>query len=149
MHAHTTKQPLQAGFTLIELMIVVAIVGILSAVALPSYENYTARARVAELAAFASPMKAAVAGNIMNNGGTIDPTHDHCSGVAVVTLATRNIVSSACTGASGTLKIVGTPAAKDVVLTFTPKVNADGITTWDCTAAPEHHRFVPAECRNA
>jgi type IV pilus assembly protein PilA len=148
MHAQKMSKHVQAGFTLIELMIVVAIVGILSAVSLPAYENYTARARVAEMATFASIMKVSVTSNIMTNGGEIDPAHENCSGVTLVTQATRNILRSECADATGELKIFGTSAARDVVLTYTPSIPGDGVTAWSCKAALEHHKYVPAECRN-
>ncbi|HFA2831970.1 TPA: pilin, partial [Neisseria gonorrhoeae] len=59
---------LQKGFTLIELMIVIAIVGILAAVALPAYQDYTARAQVSEAILLAEGQKSAVAGYYLNNG---------------------------------------------------------------------------------
>ncbi len=65
------KKRMQKGFTLIELMIVVAIIGILAAVALPAYQDYTVRGRVSELAILGSGMKATVGENIANNGGVI------------------------------------------------------------------------------
>ncbi|EMT5862863.1 pilin, partial [Neisseria gonorrhoeae] len=59
---------LQKGFTLIELMIVIAIVGILAAVALPAYQDYTARAQVSEAILLAEGQKSAVAGYYLNHG---------------------------------------------------------------------------------
>ncbi|EMT7414579.1 pilin, partial [Neisseria gonorrhoeae] len=59
---------LQKGFTLIELMIVIAIVGILAAVALPAYQDYTARAQVSEAILLAEGQKSAVTGYYLNNG---------------------------------------------------------------------------------
>ena len=70
---------MQQGFTLIELMIVVAIIAILAAIALPAYQDYTIRSRVSELAVIASAAKTTVTENIANNGGTM-PT-DACAGV--------------------------------------------------------------------
>lgn len=138
----------QQGFTLIELMIVVAIIGILAAIALPAYQDYTVRSRVAELAVLASGMKATVGENIANNG-QIAAAVDSCAGVAIVTTATKNAASSACTAATGVIAVTGTAAAKSVVLTYTPTLNADGVIAWGCTTgAATDYKYVPAECRN-
>jgi type IV pilus assembly protein PilA len=136
----------QQGFTLIELMIVVAIIGILAAVALPAYQDYTVRGRVSELAIMASGMKATVGENIANMGGTIGA--GACNGVTTITVATKNTASSACTDATGVIAVTGTADAKSVVLTYTPTANADGTIAWRCTSDAANHKYVPAECRN-
>jgi len=138
----------QQGFTLIELMIVVAIIGILAAIALPAYQDYTVRSRVTELAIIGSGMKATVGENIANLGAIAAGT---CAGVTNVSVATKNVTSSTCTDASGIIAVTGTAAAKSVVLTFTPTLTTDGIITWVCSVdggSGANFKYVPAECRN-
>ena len=136
----------QAGFTLIELMIVVAIIGILAAVALPAYQDYTVRGRVSELAIMGSSMKATVTENIANNGGALAP--DNCVGVNQLTTATANTATSTCTAASGVITVTGTTKAQGVILVLTPTAAA-GAVTWKCSVADStKHKYVPAECRN-
>ncbi|HEX8610996.1 MAG TPA: pilin [Telluria sp.] len=149
MKIQAMSKNLQAGFTLIELMIVVAIIGILAAVALPSYQDYAMRGRVSELAILGSAMKAGVMDNIVHNGGVISAGADYCLGVAVLSSATRNAKSNSCTGSTGAIIVSGTAAAGDVVLTFTPTVNGSGVTTWKCTTPATHYKYVPAECRQS
>ncbi len=136
----------QQGFTLIELMIVIAIIGILAAVALPAYQDYTVRARVSELAITASAMKATVGENIANAGRVAAGS---CDGVIDVETASENVLSSACTDDTGVIAVTGTAAAQDVVLTFTPTLDPnDGRISWVCSTAEADFRYVPAECRN-
>nr|WP_315469318.1 pilin [uncultured Undibacterium sp.] len=133
----------QQGFTLIELMIVVAIIGILAAVALPAYQDYTIRGRVTELAIVGSSFKGTVTENISNNGGTMPA--DACAGIVDTTTATKNLVSAKCTPATGVITVTGTAATQNTVLVYTPTPASD-IISWKCTTTTPI-KYVPAECR--
>ncbi|MGJ0486546.1 MAG: pilin [Methylomicrobium sp.] len=138
----------QQGFTLIELMIVVAIIGILAAVAIPAYTDYTVRARVSEAIVGASSMKATVSENAASGAA------DLCAGVTAAT-ATENVASGACSG-NGLLTFVTTAKAGGVTLTLTPQTAGAALVpgtppaqeiTWAC--AGDIAKYVPAQCRVA
>ena len=143
----------QKGFTLIELMIVIAIIGILAAIAIPAYTDYTTRARVTEALTTASSMKATVSENIISAGGTAIPATGNCAGVSLIggagnAAATNNVTSSTCADATGVLLVTSSAAAKSVPLTLTPTYTGDGVS-WLCsTTAGVNQKYVPAECRN-
>ena len=136
----------QKGFTLIELMIVIAIIGILAAIAIPAYTDYTTRARVSEAMTTASSMKATVSENIISNNGI---GTNSCVGVNQFTSgasgATKNVDSATCDASNGKITVTTTSAAKSVPIILTPTYNG-GNVEWECTTTADK-KYVPAECR--
>ena len=134
----------EAGFTLIELMIVVAIIGILAAVALPAYQDYTVRAKVSEGIVLGSAAKTQVAENFADN-----PVLPTVSGLAkgwTPPPATPNVKQVTVDDSNGVVQVTMEKVAKDVVLTITPTFGV-GATTWVCKTGAGSEKYVPASCR--
>ncbi|MEN9891833.1 MAG: hypothetical protein RLY78_2128, partial [Pseudomonadota bacterium] len=126
-------------------MIVVAIVGILAAVALPAYQDYTTRSRVSESLGLAEPMKHTVVENMVSGSAA------RCSGVVEPT-ATNNTASITCAGATGILTITtDSTRAGGVVIKLTPTMDDPATrVTWACTTTDSaKFKYVPSECRTA
>ena len=131
---------MQQGFTLIELMIVVAIIGILAAMAIPAYQDYTIRAQVAEGMNLAAAAKIAVAEDFLNEGrppvdrtdAGMTPNPTDTTGKYVISVAVANGVIIVTYGNEANVQITGAGAN---TLTLTPYESADLSVLWRCGLA--------------
>lgn len=144
------KKQMQQGFTLIELMIVVAIIGILAAVAIPAYQDYTVRARVAEAMSLASGAKTTVAENASTGAS------DLASGWTAPN-ATNNVAGVAVDSSNGTITVTTTSKAGGGTIEYVPSDNGGGLTagtlptgaiTWSCGGGTLEQKYRPSECRS-
>ena len=147
----------QQGFTLIELMIVVAIIGILAAIAIPAYQDYIARAQMSEAMVLADGVKTAVAEAFANDGTCPDNHLAAASGIAFFSDISGNYVASVTTAGTGTatggctieakLKATGVSTGiqgKSITLTMGTTATA-GSLTWACTSSALQ-KYVPKTC---
>ena len=134
------KRNVQKGFTLIELMIVIAIIGILAAVAIPQYQDYTKRAKVTEVIVATSPCKLAVSEYYsarttypLDNAaaGCDSQVSGNVSGVAVANGVIT--ATSTVTGATGTITLTPSPGT--------------GALNWACAPGTIDPKFIPSSCR--
>ena len=138
----------QQGFTLIELMIVVAIIGILAAIAIPAYQDYTIRAQVSEGLNLSAGAKAAVT-EFFQDQGTL-PTDNAEAGIEAANVITGKYVVSVAVAAGvitvtygGDVNAAVTAAGGTLTLTPTPTA---GSVSWACTSNMQN-KWLPAACR--
>lgn len=139
----------QQGFTLIELMIVVAIIGILAAIALPAYQDYTARAQMTEAMSLSGGAKTAVAETWQSTGAW--PTSNASAGLAPAANITGTYVSQVAVGNNGEITATLKGASPVVAglqgkyLRLSP-ADAIGSVTWTCSSDADD-KYLPAGCR--
>ena len=139
------KMQKQQGFTLIELMIVVAIIGILAAVAIPAYQDYTIRAKVTEGLSLASAGKTAVSEYFSANGSL--PTDNTTAGMADKEAISGNAVDNVEVGTSGLITVTfSTVTIVGQQITLEPHTSG-GKVVWDCTGGNLEGKYRPSSCR--
>lgn len=145
----------QQGFTLIELMIVVAIVGILAALALPAYQDYTVRARITEGLARGAEAKTSIAEFFSANGAFPDDTATagfNSSAAGMVTSVTCTGGDPACDVITITMNegLIPQLAATANTIDLSSTTTTNGIVVWACKPGannPLANRYLPASCR--
>jgi type IV pilus assembly protein PilA len=137
------KRSIQKGFTLIELMIVVAIIGILAAVALPAYQDYTVRAKVTELMLAASSGKNGIT-EFYTNYSVLPPA----ASLVIESQATKYVAS--VVQSAGVITATATaaePKISGATITLTPTANASATQlTWACNGTIAE-KYRPSSCK--
>jgi type IV pilus assembly protein PilA len=137
------NKKVQQGFTLIELMIVIAIIGILAAVALPAYQDYTVRAKASELVLAATAPKVTVSEFVISNG-----RYPASGSIAIQNVTTGMISDVTWDDANNQIIVTGSRAMLNdhtVIVNLVASITASGSVLWSCEAA-EGTQYLPSTC---
>lgn len=142
------KRSMQKGFTLIELMIVVAIIGILAAVALPAYQDYTVKAKVSEVTSVSAPARTAI--GLACNDQTLNGTNNASLGLeTATTISSTYVLSVTAAGASATsgtvtivLKAIGSSVDLNDTIVYTGTCGPTGLS-WAVTGTGKTTKYLP------
>lgn len=137
------------GFTLIELMVVIAIVGVLAAIAIPAYQGYSARAQVSEALSISGSVRAEIVGTIFSENGTFSGIDSGTNGLPAASDMQGSYVTQVQVTDGVVAATLGNEASAFIsgeVLTLTPRTTPGGTIVWTCSFSGSQ-MFIPSSCR--